>query len=111
MSAIEAVEEALAGAGDADDALRGAVGVLIAQPGVSWAGIAFVEAEGLVLGPSAGTPGVAPRTFVTVCYKGRAVGELQVEGDADRVLLEAVAERISAHVLLGWDTAGETWEP
>jgi hypothetical protein len=48
---------------------------------------------------------------VPVSYKGDTVGELQVDGDADRALLDAVAERISAYVLLGWDTGGEDWEP
>jgi hypothetical protein len=46
-----------------------------------------------------------------VAFKDEVVGELQVDGDADRALLEAVAERVSAHVLLGWDTGGEEWEP
>ena len=85
--------------------------ILAAQPGISWAGVAFVETTGLVLGPSAGTPDEARRTLVTVCYKDETVGELQVDGEADRALLQAVADRISAHVLLGWDTGGEGWEP
>ena len=109
--ALAAIDVALADAPDADDALRETVRILTEQPGIVWAGIAFVETTGLVLGPSAGTPDEARRTLATVCYKDETVGELQVDGDADRAYLEAVAERISAHVLLGWDTAGETWEP
>lgn len=109
--ALGAVDAALAEAPDADDALRAVVRVLAALPGIAWAGIAFVETTGLVLGPSAGTPDEARRTLVPVSYKGETVGELQVDGDADRALLDAVAQRISAHVLLGWDTAGEAWEP
>jgi hypothetical protein len=46
-----------------------------------------------------------------VRFQGSAVGELQVDGDADQAFLERVATLISAHVLIGWDTAGEPWEP
>lgn len=109
--ALAAIELALADAPDPDEALRATVRILAEQPGVAWAGIAFVETTGLVLGPSAGTPDDARRTLVTVCYKEETVGELQVDGDPEPALLEAVAERISAHVLLGWDTGGESWEP
>ena len=105
------IDAALEAAADADDALRETVRILAAQPGICWAGIAFVETTGLVLGPSAGTPDDARRTTVPVAYKDEVVGELQVDGDADRRLLEAIAERVSAHVLLGWDTGGEEWEP
>jgi putative methionine-R-sulfoxide reductase with GAF domain len=105
------IEAALDSSADADDALRATVRILATQPGIAWAGIAFVETTGLVLGPSAGVPDEARRTLATVCYKDETVGELQVDGDADRVMLDAVAERISAYVLLGWDTGGEDWEP
>ena len=110
-SPLDAIDNALAASADADDALRETVRILAAQPGISWAGIAFVETTGLVLGPSAGVEDEARRTLVTVSYKGETVGELKVDGEADRALLEAVAQRISAHVLLGWDTGGEGWEP
>ena len=110
-SPLDAIDTALASAADADDALRETVRILAAQPGIGWAGIAFVETTGLVLGPSAGTPDEARRTQATVSYKGETVGELQVDGNPDQTLLEAVAERIAAHVLLGWDTGGEGWEP
>jgi hypothetical protein len=105
------IEAALDSSADADDALRATVRILATQPGIAWAGIAFVETTGLVLGPSAGVPDEARRTLATVCYKDETVGELQVDGAADRVMLDAVAERISAYVLLGWDTGGEDWEP
>jgi putative methionine-R-sulfoxide reductase with GAF domain len=108
---LEAIDAALAASADADDALRETVRILAAQPGVAWAGIAFVETTGLVLGPTAGTPEEARRALVTVCYKDETVGELQVDGDVERGVLEAVAARISAHVLLGWDTGGTGWEP
>jgi hypothetical protein len=108
--ALASIDAALAEAPDADDALRETVRVLAEQPGIVWAGIAFVETTGLVLGPTAGTPDEARRTLVTVCYKDETVGELQVDGEIDRSFLEAVTERIAAHVLLGWDTGGEHWE-
>ena len=108
---LAAIDAALASSEDADDALRETVRILAAQPGITWAGIAFVETTGLVLGPSAGSPDEARRHLATVCYKDETVGELQVDGEADAALLDAVARRISAHVLLGWDTGGEGWEP
>jgi len=108
---LAAIDTALEASADADDALRETVRILAEQPGIAWAGIAFVETTGLVLGPASGTPDEARRTLVTVRYKGETVGELQIDGDFDRVFLEAVAERIAAHVLLGWDTGGQGWEP
>jgi putative methionine-R-sulfoxide reductase with GAF domain len=111
VNTLAEIDAALESSADADDALRATVRILATQPGISWAGIAFVETTGLVLGPSAGVPDEARRTLATVCYKDETVGELQVDGDADRVVLAAVAERISAYVLLGWDTGGEDWEP
>jgi len=108
---LSELDAALEASADAYDALRETVRIIAAQPGISWAGIAFVETTGLVLGPSAGVPDEQRRSLVTVCYKDETVGELQVDGEVDRTLLEAVAERISAHVLLGWDTGGEGWEP
>jgi putative methionine-R-sulfoxide reductase with GAF domain len=111
VNTLAEIDAALESSADAADALRATVRILATQPGISWAGIAFVETTGLVLGPSAGVPDEARRTLATVCYKDETVGELQVDGDADRVVLAAVAERISAYVLLGWDTGGEDWEP
>jgi putative methionine-R-sulfoxide reductase with GAF domain len=108
---LEELDAALASSPDADDALRATVRLLAAQPGIAWAGIAFVETTGLVVGPAAGAPDEARRAVVPVSYKGEAVGELQVDGDIDPALHDAVAERISAYVLLGWDTGGEDWEP
>ena len=37
------IDAALASSPDADDALRATVRLLAAQPGIEWAGIAFVE--------------------------------------------------------------------
>jgi hypothetical protein len=109
--ALAAIEQALAGAADADDALRSVVRAIAEEPGVVWAGIALAEHGELVPGPSAGTADEARRTFVTLCYKGHSVGELRVDGDADLGFLEAVAERIAPQALLGWDTGGEAWDP
>jgi putative methionine-R-sulfoxide reductase with GAF domain len=108
---LAAIEQALATVADADEALRAVVGTLVTEPGVSWAGIAFVEEGELVLGPSAGTPDATRRNLATVRYGGSVVGELWIDGDTDSALIEAVADRISAHVLLGWDTGGAAWEP
>ena len=108
---LEAIDDALASAGEADAALRAVVEALASQRGVAWAGIAFVESGQLVLGPSAGTPDEPRRHNATVCYKQDVVGELWVDGDVDGSFLEDVADRIAAHVLLGWDTGGEAWEP
>lgn len=108
---LEAIDDALSAASDADEALRAVVRVLASEPGVAWAGIAFLETAGLVPGPAEGTPDEARRRLATVCYKEAPVGELQVDGDVDDAFLAAVADRIAAHVLLGWDTGGEAWEP
>lgn len=96
---------------DADDVLRAVVAELVARPGTVWAGISFLENGVLELGPEAGAPDTARRTAVEIAWRDTPVGELAVDGDADRVLLEGVAARIAEHVLLGWDTGGESWEP
>jgi hypothetical protein len=108
---LEEIESVVGSSADADEVLRETVRLLADQPAIAWAGIAFVEEAGMVLGPSAGTPDEARRTHVTLEYKGNVVGELRVDGEVDHGLLEAIAERISAHALLGWDTGGEAWEP
>jgi putative methionine-R-sulfoxide reductase with GAF domain len=78
---------------------------------VAWAGIAFFEDGKLVLGPAAGEPHEIRRTRVPIAFRGEPVGELWVDGEADRGTLEQVADRLAAHVLIGWDTRGEQWEP
>ena len=106
-----AVETALASAGEPDDVLREVVRLLVGQPEVAWAGIAFLENGELVLGPSAGTPDPVRRAQVTLSYKEQPVGELLVDGTPDPADLQAVGDRLGEHVLLGWDTGGEAWEP
>jgi hypothetical protein len=108
---LERIDAILAATGEADDALRETVGALAAEPEVDWAGIAFLEAGELVLGPSAGVPDEERRIRVPVAYQGDPVGELWVDGEADRVVVDRVAAAISGHVLIGWDTGGDAWEP
>ena len=109
--ALEALDEILDHAEDADDALRETVRILAAEPEISWAGILFLDDGSLTRGPVAGTPDESRRTTTPIVYQGTTVGELLVDGDPDATLLEHVAARIAAHVLIGWDTGGETWEP
>ncbi|MDQ3671957.1 MAG: hypothetical protein M3364_05905 [Actinomycetota bacterium] len=108
---FEALERLLETDAEPDDVLRDAISMLIEEPGIAWAGIAFVEQGALVLGPVAGKPDEARRRRVPITYQGESVGELWLDGEADRVLLERVAQRLSALVLVGWDTGGEDWGP
>jgi hypothetical protein len=109
--ALEAVDRILNRGGDADDVLREVVAALVGRGGCAWAGIAFVEDGELVLGPQAGEPDEARRTRTEIAFKGDKVGELWSDGCDDPALLDRVAVLVSAHVLLGWDTGGEGWEP
>jgi hypothetical protein len=111
MSVLDALDRILEGVEEPDDALRAAVAALVEEPGVSWAGIAFLDQGTLVLGPAAGEPDDVQRTRVPIEFQGATVGELQVDGTADRGVLERIAERLSGHVLIGWDTRGEEWDP
>jgi hypothetical protein len=108
---LEAVERVLTEGGDVDEILRAVVHALEEQPGVTGAAIAFVEEGRLVDGPRAGTANEAQRTRVPVLYDGATVGELQVDGEADREELERVAALVADYVLVGWDTGGERWQP
>lgn len=74
-------------------------------------GIAFLEDGELTLGPEAGAADASRRIRVPVMYQGARAGELWIDGDADRRFLERVVYLISAHVLIGWDTGGERWDP
>ena len=53
----------------------------------------------------------AEEARIPVVFQGSEVGELWVDGEADRAFLERVALLVSGHVLIGWDTRGEAWEP
>jgi putative methionine-R-sulfoxide reductase with GAF domain len=96
-------------AADADDVLREVVARLVSG-GYTWAGIFFVEAGELALGPEAGTPDESARSRVPVLWKGERVAELAADGDGAESLDE-VAATIGGYCLVGWDTAGEAWEP
>ena len=95
---------------DADEQLRQAVAGLAAREGCDWAGIFFVEGDGLSLGPEAGTPDPERRTTVPVIWRDTRVAELAADGDVDPAALEAVAAGIADLCLVGWDTGGESWE-
>ena len=54
---------------------------------------------------------------VPILYNRLVVAEIDIDsdkpaafGDADRGVLERVAEAISEHCLVGWDTGGVDWE-
>lgn len=109
--ALEAIDRIVNGGSEPDDVLRSVVTVLNDEPDVSWSGIAFLEEGQLTLGPTAGEPDEERRTRVPIVFHSAVVGELWIDGEADRALLERVAILIAAHVLIGWDTRGERWEP
>ncbi len=109
--ALAAVEAIVGRGGDADDVLRAVVAALVDDGACAWAGIAFVEDRALVLGPHAGASDEARRERVPILYRDERVGELWADAPSDRGELERVAPRLSEHVLLGWDTGGERWEP
>jgi hypothetical protein len=109
--ALEQLRKVLDRGGDADEVLRSVVRLLVEEPSIRWAGILFLDEGQLVLGPAAGEPDESRRIRTPIVYRGEQVGELAADGDADPALLAAVAKLISAHVLLGWDTGGELWEP
>lgn len=108
---LDVLERMLETRQEPDDILRAAVQALAAEPGVAWAGIAFLDEGSLVLGPGAGEPDEARRTRVPIEFQGSTVGELWADGEVDRTVLERAATLLSGHVLIGWDTFGETWDP
>jgi len=108
---LEALERILSDDGEPDDVLRSAVGALAEEPALVWAGVAFLEENELELGPQAGEPDEARRRRFPIVYNGSPVGELWVDGDSDSDFLAHVADLLSTHVLIGWDTRGERWDP
>lgn len=109
--ALEAIDRILDRSADADEVLRDTVRVLAQEPAIAWAGIAFLEGGELTLGPSAGAPDETRRRRVPITYEGSSVGELWLDGEADDAFLEQVTSAVATHVLIGWDTGGESWEP
>jgi len=95
---------------DADELLRRAVAELAAREDCAWAGIYFVEGDGLVLGPEAGSPEPGRRTTVPVLWSDRRVAELAADGAVGAAELETVAAAIADLCLVGWDTGGELWQ-
>jgi hypothetical protein len=95
---------------DADELLRRVVAELAARDSCAWAGIYFVEADNLVLGPEAGTPDPERRTSVPVLWRGTRVAELAADGALDWAELDTVAASIADLCLVGWDTGGELWQ-
>jgi putative methionine-R-sulfoxide reductase with GAF domain len=108
---LEALDRILEGGGEPDDVLREAVQALADSPGITWAGIAFLDQGTLVLGPTAGEPGMSQQVSVPIAFQGSDVGELRIDGRAERAFLERAAILLSGHVLIGWDTRGEAWDP
>lgn len=53
---LEALERVLEAGREPDDVLRDAVSPLVGEPGIVWAGIAFLEQGDLVRGPSQAHP-------------------------------------------------------
>jgi hypothetical protein len=109
--ALEAVERILNRGGDADDVLRAVVEALVRV--YPYAAVWFVEDGELVRGPESGAAGAPAGERVDVVFGGTKVGELEAAGAGpdDRAFLERVATLVSAHVMVGWDTGGEAWEP
>jgi hypothetical protein len=108
---MSGLDEILQRGGEADDVLRAAVSALAEERDVAWAGISFREADGLVLGPTAGTPDEQRRQRVPIEFQGDVVGELVVDGLVEPGRLASVVDALAPYVLLGWDTGGEAWEP
>jgi putative methionine-R-sulfoxide reductase with GAF domain len=96
---------------EADDVLRGTVAALVVEPAITWAGIAFVENGELRLGPTAGVANEAARQRVPIVFEDALVAELWVDGQVERAELDRIATVVAPYALIGWDTAGEAWDP
>lgn len=72
--ALEALDRILNRGGDPDDVLRSVVRTLAEEPGISWAGIAFLEARKLTLGPETGAADESRRVRIPVSYQGDGSG-------------------------------------
>jgi hypothetical protein len=108
---VDEVDRILAERGDADDALRAVVHTIVDRGGAHWVGILFAEGEDFVLGPQAGEPDERKRLYIPVVYDGAQIGVLVADRARSVETLERVAELVSEHVLIGWDTGGEAWSP
>lgn len=119
QGALEAIERILGREPDADEVLRQSVAALTERIGAyDWAGISLVEGNALATGPASGDTGAAAsRLHVPVIYEGQAVGELAVAsresdvlGPEDEAFLGRIAELLSLHCLVAWDTGGVPWD-
>ena len=108
---LDDLDQTLTRGGEPDDVLRSVVRRLADEPAIAWAGIAFLEDGKLTLGPEAGAADTSCRVRVPIFYEGAAVGELWIDGEVEESFLGQVAALISTHVLIGWDTRGERWDP
>jgi hypothetical protein len=108
--ALEAIDRILNRGGDADDVLRQVLAVLHRL--YSFAAISFVERGELVAGPSVGKA-VEEAEARPIIFNGLEVARLEVAspGPEDQAFLDRMAILISPYCLVGWDTAGEGWEP
>jgi hypothetical protein len=110
-AALAEIDRVVGEGADADDVLRAVVAALVEHGVCAWAGILFAEDGELVLGPEAGKPDPGLRAQLPVVYDGARVAELVVDGCDDPAFLDRVAALIAPYCLVGWDTAGEAWEP
>ena len=106
---LEVVQQIVEQGGEADDVLRAAVAALVEEPGIDWAGIAFVEDGELRLGPAAGVADDARRRRAPILFQGAPVAELWVDGEIEQQDLEQIATVVAPYALIGWDTGGEAW--
>jgi len=111
-AALQAVEQVLAEADEADELLRAVVATLASHYDAPCS-IRFVEEGAWIDGPSAGTP-TDPATDIPVRYDDDVVAELLVGAPLDddaRRTWERIAELLAPFCLVGWDTGGDSWEP
>ena len=95
--ALEAVERILNRGGEPGDVLQQVVDALHARTS-AWVGIAFVEDDGLTLGPSAGgsAPPAKPQRHPIVRQR-QTVAELWTTDNADHALFARVAVIVSPY--------------
>ena len=119
-SALAAVQTVVASELEADVVLRRSVETIhecIRE--ADWVGLSFVEEGRLVLGPQAGDRPEPPvsQVHAAISYRGKAIGELAAASSraaafttAHDELLVPIAEVLSDHCLVGWDTGGVPWD-
>jgi hypothetical protein len=73
---LETIEGIVAERGDPDDVLRSVMETLADEPGISSAGVVFLEEGGPIPGPQAGDPNESRRICVPISYDGNPVAEV-----------------------------------